>query len=195
MGNVRGYALPIVSRVADDTVLNTGAAAVRDMATVRGDGAALPSAIDGVVVRRVPVQADHRGTLMPLLDVRDEFWAAPVVYSYCFTIRPGVIKGWGMHEAQMDRYFVARGSIRVVLFDDRELSPSRGTLEQIYFTPATPGLVSIPPGVWHADQNWGNTDAIVMNFPTLPYNAANPDKLRIDPHAGVIPFDWSLRDG
>lgn len=160
-----------------------------------GDGTALPSAIDGVVVRRVTIHADHRGTLMPVLDIRHDFWEAPVVYSYCFTIRPGVIKGWGMHEVQMDRYFVACGHIRVVLFDGREESPSRGTIEQIYFTPETPGLVCVPPGVWHADQNWGATDAVILNFPTVPYDPVNPDKHRIDPHAEVIPFDWSLRDG
>jgi hypothetical protein len=44
-------------------------------------------------------------------------------------------------------------------------------------------------------QNWGETDARVLNFPTRPYDPAKPDKLRIDPHSGVIPFDWELRDG
>ena len=49
--------------------------------------------------------------------------------------------------------------------------------------------------MWHADQNWGDDDAILVNYPTRPFNHANPDKYRIDPHSGVIPFDWSLRDG
>ncbi len=35
----------------------------------------------------------------------------------------------------------------------------------------------------------------VMNYPTRPYDPDVPDKYRIDPHAGVIPFDWSVRDG
>jgi hypothetical protein len=34
-----------------------------------------------------------------------------------------------------------------------------------------------------------------MNFPTRAYDAAAPDKFRIDPHSGAIPFDWSLPDG
>ena len=100
-----------------------------------------------------------------------------------------------MHDLQTDRYFVPRGQIRVALFDGREDSPTRGAVHEVYFTPATPGLVRIPPGVWHADQNWGESDAIVTNFPTVPYDPDLPDKYRIDPHAGVIPFDWTLRDG
>ena len=34
-----------------------------------------------------------------------------------------------------------------------------------------------------------------MNFPTEPYDRETPDKYRIDPHSGEIPFDWSLPDG
>ncbi len=29
----------------------------------------------------------------------------------------------------------------------------------------------------------------------LPYNREAPDKYRLDPHSGEIPFDWSLPDG
>jgi len=54
--------------------------------------------------------------------------------------------------------------------------------------------VRIPPGVWHADQNTGDIDAVILNFPTRPYDPADPDKHRIDPHSGEIPFDWTLRD-
>ena len=77
------------------------------------------------------------------------------------------------------------------------LAPLRsvGRIAEFFFTEATPGLLAIPPGVWHADQNWGKTDAHIVNFPTHPYDHANPDKFRIDPHSDVIPFDWELRDG
>jgi hypothetical protein len=30
---------------------------------------------------------------------------------------------------------------------------------------------------------------------TRPCDHADPDKYRIDPHSGEIPFDWTLRDG
>ena len=33
-----------------------------------------------------------------------------------------------------------------------------------------------------------------MNFPTRPYDRTNPDKYRIDPASGEIPFDFTLRD-
>lgn len=180
---------------ADDRVAAARAAAEQDVPTVTREGKARPTPIDGVVVERTAMYADDRGALIPFIDGRRPFWAEPVVYGYCFTIRPGRIKGWGMHELQTDRYFLARGNVRVALFDGREDSSTRGAVHEVFFTPETPGLVSIPPGVWHADQNWGDADALVTNYPTHPYDPDVPDKHRIDPHAGVIPFDWTLRDG
>jgi dTDP-4-dehydrorhamnose 3,5-epimerase len=170
-------------------------AARTEAPSVDRDGKALPSKIEGVTLIRLSGHHDARGTLIPVIDVRQPFWIEPIVYSYAITIRPGRIKGWGMHRLQTDRYYVSRGCIRVVLFDGREDSPSCGRFAEIYFTDASPGLLSIPPGVWHADQNWGDSEAQILNFPTHPYNPAAPDKYRIDPHSGVIPFDWTLRDG
>ena len=100
-----------------------------------------------------------------------------------------------MHEHQADRYMISSGDIRVALFDGREDSPTAGAIVELYFGERNPGLLRIPTGVWHADQNWGETDARIVNFPTRAYNPEAPDKHRIDPHSGVIPFDWTLRDG
>lgn len=153
------------------------------------------TAIDGVLLHRLSPLADHRGSLARVLDTRDPFWSEPIVYAYEVMIRPGRIKGWGMHELQTDRYFLGCGQVRVALYDGRSDSASFERVEQFFFTETTPGLLLIPPGVWHADQNWGETDARLINFPTRAYDHANPDKFRIDPHSGQIPFDWELHDG
>ena len=182
-------------RQEDDVLAAVARAAERDDKTVDRGGKLLPPSIDGVVVKRLSTHVDDRGGLTPLLDTRDPFWAEPVVYAYEVVIKPGRIKGWGMHERQSDRYFVCSGDVRVVLFDGRESSPTAGALVQLHFGERSPGLVCIPPGVWHADHNWGDSVARILNFPTRAYDPEDPDKWRIDPHAGVIPFDWALRDG
>ena len=38
------------------------------------------------------------------------------------------------------------------------------------------------------------TTADSHDFPTRPYDRDNPDKYRIDPWSGEIPFDWTLKD-
>jgi dTDP-4-dehydrorhamnose 3,5-epimerase len=166
-----------------------------DGATVDSSGRHLSTGIDGVVYSRAVTHVDHRGTLTEALNFDDDFWDEPVVYAYCVTVRPGRIKGWGMHRKQADRYFVSAGSLRVVLYDGRVRSPTYREFAQFHFSEASPGRLLIPPGVWHADQNWGRTDAAIVNFPTRPFHHAAPDKQRIDPHSGVIPFDFALADG
>ena len=168
---------------------------VRDEPTVTRAGEALPAPIAGVVVERLRMHADHRGRLMQCYDPAHPFWSdGPIVWAYNFTIRPGRIKGWGMHKRQVDRYLVLDADMRAVLYDGREDSPTFGRIHEVHFTRATPGLLRIPTGVWHADHNWGDSEAMAVNFPTAAYDAGQPDKYRIDPRSGEIPFDFTLRD-
>jgi len=171
-------------------------ASEKDSPTVDANGRRLDLTIAGVEhVRLGPAQVDHRGSLLEVIDTRVPFWHEPIVYAYRFTILPGRIKGWGVHEHQTDRYLVVAGRIRVVLYDGREASGTFGQINQVHFADEALGLLSIPPGVWHADQNTGRTEAVVVNFPTKAYDHQNPDKRRLDPHGDEIPFDFTLRDG
>jgi dTDP-4-dehydrorhamnose 3,5-epimerase len=158
-----------------------------------GDAPASGPSIDGVVLLRLSTHVDHRGSLTPIMG-DPGFWAEPVVHAYRITIEPGRIKGWGLHRQQTDRYFLAQGSVRVVVYDGRVGSPSHERFDQFYFDERTPSLLRIPPGVWHADQNVGEHEVAIVNFPTRAYDPEQPDKFRIDPHSGEIPFDWALRD-
>jgi dTDP-4-dehydrorhamnose 3,5-epimerase len=166
-----------------------------DVPTVDAAGRRLTTGIEGVVYSRAVSHVDHRGSLTEVVNFDDPFWDEPVVYSYCFTIRPGRIKGWGMHLKQADRYFLTQGSLRVVLFDGRVQSPTQGKFAEFHFTEAARGRLLIPPGVWHADHNWGDTEAVLLNFPTRAFDREHPDKHRIDPASDEIPFDFRLRDG
>jgi dTDP-4-dehydrorhamnose 3,5-epimerase len=166
-----------------------------DPPTVNAVGAPLGTGIEGVMYVRLVPHVDHRGTLTEIINFSNDFWDEPVVYSYCFSVRPGRIKGWGMHRRQADRYCLCAGQARVVLHDGRVRSPTFGAFAEFSLTEESRALLLIPPGVWHADQNWGDRDAVIVNFPTRPYDRTAPDKHRIDPHSGVIPFDWSLPDG
>ena len=170
-------------------------AAASDEPSVDPEGRRRKLAIEGVRLDMPgPLHADHRGSLLEVIDTRDPFWSEPIVYAYRITIRPGRIKGWGMHKLQTDRYLTMAGRLRVVLYDGRTNSSSYQRFVEFQFTDETPGLLSIPPGVWHADQNTGDRDVVIVNFPTRAYDHDRPDKYRIDPFSGEIPFDWSLKD-
>lgn len=166
---------------------------VRDVPTVDAEGR--PSGeIEGVVSAAGVVHGDHRGALMETVNFDHPFWEEPVVYAYTITVAPGRIKGWGMHRHQADRYATLSGRLRVVLYDGRAESPTFQRFAEYYFVDEAPGFLRIPPGVWHADQNIGDRPCQLINFPTRPYDRDDPDKYRIDPATGEIPFDFTLRD-
>lgn len=167
----------------------------RDAPTVDADGRRLSSRLEGVIFSRATSHVDHRGSLTEIVNFSNPFWDEPIVYSYCFTIAPGRIKGWGMHRKQADRYFLASGNVRVVLYDGRDRSPSHGQFVQFHLTGASRALLLIPPGVWHADQNWGSSEAVMINHPTRPFDHTDPDKYRLDPKSPAIDFDFTLPDG
>ncbi|MDX6371829.1 MAG: dTDP-4-dehydrorhamnose 3,5-epimerase, partial [Nocardioidaceae bacterium] len=70
---------------------------IRDTQTVTSEGKPTTPSIEGVVVHTPPVHLDHRGALYELYNRDPELWSEPIVYSYVFTVRPGQMKGWGMH--------------------------------------------------------------------------------------------------
>ena len=89
-----------------DTTL---AASIRDVATVRQDGESLQQVVDGVKFREAVTHVDERGSVFEMYDPRWNWHPEPLVFAYCFTIRPGYVKGWNLHREHEDRYFAAAG--------------------------------------------------------------------------------------
>jgi dTDP-4-dehydrorhamnose 3,5-epimerase len=168
---------------------------VQDRQTVTAGGEPLARLPAGVTFRDVPTHVDDRGSVVELFDPRWGWHPDPLVFVYTFTVRPGKVKGWGMHKRHEDRYFLLQGEMEVVLYDERDDSPTRGLVAKIYLTELHRRLMNIPAGVWHADHNIGSRDALVVNFPTIPYDHANPDKYRLPLDTDRIPHRFEPSRG
>lgn len=166
-----------------------------DVQTVDGSGRRIHGVIDGVEVKPIRPHVDQRGSLVELINFEDPFWREPIVYSYSLTIKPGRIKGWGMHLRQVDRHALHTGELRLVLFDARTDSPTHGAIQVVCLSDEAKGLVRIPAGVWHAAQNIGDTLVHVTNFPTIAYNRNDPDKQLLPLDTDEIPFEFGDLDG
>ena len=82
------------------------------------------------------------------------------------------------------------GTVKVVLYDDREGSSTRGMLNELHFGDHNRAHLVIPPGIWHAMKNVGTTDVIFVNCPTKPYNHEDPDKWSLPRDSGQIPYTF-----
>jgi dTDP-4-dehydrorhamnose 3,5-epimerase len=166
----------------------TLAAATKDPQFVTPEGTPVGRLTHGVTIRDLPTHVDQRGSVMELFDVRWNWHPEALVFAYCFTLRPGVVKGWGLHKEHEDRYVLIQGELELVLYDPRPESPTVGQVCRLQLTPYRRCIVNIPRNVWHADHNIGAVDVLVVNFPTASYDHANPDKYRLPIDTDLIPY-------
>jgi dTDP-4-dehydrorhamnose 3,5-epimerase len=167
----------------------------QDLPTVTSEGDRLEPLIDGVVIRRLVPHQDKRGELVELYRPGWPVHTDPLVYSYMVTLRPGAIRGWAMHKLQDDRIAIVSGFLRWALFDNRPESPTYQKLNVFTFSERDRALFTIPKFVVHACQNVGTGEGIYLNYPTRPYDHANPDKYRIAHDSGLIPFRFDDAPG
>ncbi len=152
--------------------------------------------IHGVVVKKLAVNCDERGRLMEMIRADDaELRNIKFGQVYMTTAYPGVVKAWHYHRRQTDHFACVRGMMKVVLYDPRQDSPTRGMVNEFFIGEHHPLLVEIPNLVYHGFKCIGEHEAIVINFTTECYDYRNPDEYRVDPHSGEIPYDWSRKDG
>ena len=148
--------------------------------------------IDGVVVkplRRIP---DERGFVMHMLRADDpDFERFGEVYFS--TIYPGVIKAWHLHQEMTLNYAVVVGMIKLVLYDDRETSPTHGQVQELFIGRENYQLVKIPPYVWNGFKGIGTEMAILANCATLPHDSN--EIIRKSPFDPSIPYNWELKHG
>jgi dTDP-4-dehydrorhamnose 3,5-epimerase len=148
--------------------------------------------IDGVIVtplRRIP---DERGCIMHMLRA-DAPHFTQFGEIYFSVVNPGAIKAWHIHKEMTLNYAAVVGTIKLVLYDDRPGSPTRGELMELFIGEQNYSLVTVPPMVWNGFKGCGVAPSIVANCATHPHH---PDEImREDPFTAKIPYDWALRHG
>jgi len=145
--------------------------------------------IRGVSVRPLRQIVDERGKVMHMLR-RDAPWFDKFGEIYFSVVNPGVVKGWHLHKKMTLNYAVVSGQIKLVLYDVRPKSPTRGRLQEISTGQDHYALVTVPPGVWNGFQGISSFPAIVANCATVAHDPA--EIVRIDPSSKDIPYDWAM---
>jgi dTDP-4-dehydrorhamnose 3,5-epimerase len=146
--------------------------------------------IEGVQViplKRIP---DERGTVMHMLRSTDPHFTR-FGEIYFSTVYPGVVKGWHRHREMTLNYACVFGRVKLVLYDDRPASSTKGELAEIFLGPDNYSLVIIPPCVWNGFKGMSEPQAIVANCATHPHDPARSE--RLDPFENSIPYDWGVK--
>lgn len=147
--------------------------------------------IDGVWIKDLRFIPDERGRLMEILRSDDEGFVR-FGQVYMTTTYPGVVKAWHLHKVQDDNFCCLRGTVKLVMYDARDDSPTKGTINELFIGDHDPKLVRVPPGVYHGWKCVSEEEAIILNLPTEPYNHEAPDEYRAAWNTPDIPYSWDI---
>jgi len=147
--------------------------------------------ISGVIITPLKQIPDERGKVMHMLrNDSDVFVSFGEIYFSA--VYPGAIKAWGRHKKMILNYAVPVGYIKLVLYDDRKDSPTKGQLQEISLGLDNYSLVTIPPMVWVGFKGLGNEMAIVANCASIPHDTKEAEKRdKFDPS---IPYSWEIKN-
>ena len=67
-------------------------------------------------------------------------------------------------------YVAVHGSIKLVLYDDRENSKTKGQFQEIFISEKSHYLVTVPPKIWNGFCSSNDKFAILVNCSDIPHD-------------------------
>lgn len=143
--------------------------------------------IEGVIISKKKQIVDDRGKIMQMLRNDDQiFNSFGEIYFSC--INENKIKAWHLHKKMTLNYSVIHGKIKLVLFDDRDSSSTKGMVEEILLSPEDHCLVTIPPLIWNGFISLFAGTSVVANCTDIPHDKS--EIIRKDFNDDSIPYNW-----
>ena len=144
--------------------------------------------IEGVLLTELRQVSDERG--MVLHHMRSD---APefTTFGECYfsVMVPGAVKAWKRHQEQTQHLAVPVGRVRFVIYDDRETSPSLGSLDVVELGRPDDYLrLCIPRGLWYGFSCLSDESALIANCADRPHDPADAE-LRSDDDP-YFPYRW-----
>ena len=145
--------------------------------------------IDGVTCTELRQIGDVRGAVLHMLRAdAPEFTR----FGECYfsEVLPGAVKAWKRHRKQTQNLAVPVGRVRLVIYDDRDGSVTRGKLQILELgRPDAYRRLRIPPGLWYGFTCLSKMPALLVNCADLPHDPAESE-LQPANHP-TIPYQWA----
>ena len=143
--------------------------------------------IEGVKISELKVISDKRGKIMHMMRTDSPFFKK-FGEIYFSTIYKDIIKGWHLHLTSTLNYACIKGKVKLVLFDDRKNSSTKGSYQELILSPEDYFLVTIPPNIWNGFKGLGKSESIIANCLTLPHD--EKEMVRKEPSDKNFNYNW-----
>ena len=167
---------------------------VAKQSAVDHNGDLLQTPIDGLRFRPTRPVPHEDGTVAEIARARWDEIDLDILQVHLTTTLPGRMRAWGLHQASTDRLFVVKGLVSIVVYDGRVDSPTCGSVNEFRVSERNPGLLVIPPNLYHGWKNIGVNEAFIINMPSSQYEHHGPDALDLPYEsaaaAEIVPWRW-----
>ena len=143
--------------------------------------------IDGVVIEKLKIFADERGKVMHMLRCDSPLFIkfGEIYFSVVYS---GAIKAWKKHNTMTQSFAVPIGKIKLVMYDGRDGSPTKGRVDEVKIGEDNYVLIRIPPKVWYGFQAISDVSALIANCADTPYSPNEAESKLFSDTA--IPYTW-----
>ena len=143
--------------------------------------------IKDVIITKLKIIKDERGSVMHMMRNDSNIFKS-FGEIYFSTIFKNSIKAWHLHKEATLNYACIKGRVKLVLFDDRTQSSSKGVYEEIILSPQNYFLITIPPNIWNGFKGLDEEESIIANCLNLPHN--EKEMVREDHFNKKFQYDW-----
>ncbi len=108
--------------------------------------------------------------------------------AYFSAINFNEIKGWKKHTKMIMNLVVPVGSVKFVIYDDRENSKSNGLFHEVIISSDNYCRLTVPPGVWVAFQGREIELNLLLNIANIEHDPLESMTVALD----SFNYNWSL---
>ena len=141
--------------------------------------------IDGIIITPLKKITHPRGDLFHIIK-KSSAGYIDFGEAYISTIIKNEIKGWKKHRHMTLNLVVPAGEIRIVIFDRRNSSATKGKFQEIVLSKENYLRLTIPPQLWVAFQGVSDNTNMLFNIADIEHDPSETSHLEIK----EITYSW-----
>lgn len=146
--------------------------------------------IEGVIIEPLKQFIDERGRVMHMMRADSPLFIK-FGEIYFSIVNPGMIKAWKRHLKMTQHFAVPIGMVKLVLYDKRKDSTTKGRIKVFKIGENNYCLIRIPPLLWYGFQGISSTPALIANCTDLAHDPMEAEQL--EPLTEQIPYHWDKK--
>lgn len=144
-------------------------------------------AINGVNITPLSIIDTKGGDVLHAMKMSDHGYSG-FGEAYFSTIEPQAIKGWKRHKQMVLNLVVPVGTVRFILFDDRDNQDNVNHFQEVTLSIENGySRLTIPPMIWVGFQGLGLQTSLVLNIANIEHSPEEVERKEL----AEIKFNWS----